>query len=370
MSTFKEVLDKILAKRATGDRGIPFQFDDRLNKYLTGIKQGKYYAVAGRSSSGKRSFVDLHFVLNTFIWWANQSEDQRPKIKILYFNMDKSQDTKIQKWLTTFMFMYHGKLLDIPTLMNWPGKLYDLDTETIQQIQQAQGFFDLMFESGFLTMYNGRTNPTGIKANIVSYFSEVGNLYHENHSTWFEYDEGHENQITLVIIDNIRKLKVESKKGTYYNEKELNQKLSSYLSEMKEIYKATPIIIIPAEDIGGHDSKSPSIKEFGNYYNDIDVALHLNNPSRYHNQSGRYGEYIINDFRDSTGIHRLRICSILKNAEGRDSTWIPLSFFPENGYIMVTPDANEAQYIDHINYLKQLKNNLNESKHTSNAESE
>lgn len=365
MSLFHEVLNRVLTTRTTGNYGIPFQFDDRLNKYLTGIKQAKYYAVSGRSSTGKRSFVDLHFVMNTFIWWANIPEGQRPKVKILYFNMDKTQDIKIQKWLTTFMYIYYEKIIDIPTLMNWPGKLYDLNAETLQQIQQAQGFFDLMFETGFVTMYNGRTNPIGIKANIATYFSGIGGLYHENHETRFEYEETYEKQITLIIIDNVKKLKTESKQGQYYNERELNQKLSGYLSDVKEIYQATPIVIVPAEDIGGHDSRAPSIKEFGNYYNDVDVALHLNNPSRYHNQSGYYGNYVISDFRDTTGIHRLRICSILKNAEGRDSTWIPLSFFPENGYIYATPDASEPHYEEHIKFLKRIKSSLNDTEHAT-----
>lgn len=364
MSTFQNALNEVLTTRAKGNIGIPFQFDHRLNKYLTGIKPNKYYAITGRSSTGKRSFVDFHFVLNTFIWWANMPEEQRPKVKILYFNMDKSQNTKLQKWLTTFMFIYHQKVVDIPTLMNWPGKLYDLDTETLGQIQQAQGFFDMMLETGFLSMYNGRTNPTGIKANMISYFTEVGDLYHENYNTWFEYHEECKNQITLIIIDNIRKLKVESQKGKYYNERELNQKLSSYLLEMKEIYGATPVVIIPAEDAGGHDSKAPSIKEFGNYFNDVDVALHLNNPSRYHNTSGYYGNYPITDFQDTTGLHRLRICSILKNAEGRDSTWVPISFLPENGYLIPTPNAEHPEYIDHVNYLKHFKSNLNGTEHT------
>lgn len=355
MSVFQGILNNIINTRSSGYHGIPFMFDSRLDKYITGIKQSKYYGIAGRASSGKRSFTDLHFIFNTFAWWASFPEDKRPKVKVLYFNMDKTEETKIQKWICTYMYIYHQKLIDIPTLMNWPGKLYDLDEETLAQISAAKGFFDLMFEQDFVTMYNGRVNPTGIKANVSEYFKGIGGINTEDHVSTFEYDEGYENQITLIVIDNTRKLKVESQKGHYYNERELNQKLSSYLLEMKEIYKATPVVIIPTEDIGGHDGKAPSIKEFGNYYNDIDVALYLSNPGRYHSKSGYYGDYNLADFRDNAGMNRLRICSILRNAEGRDSTWVPMTFIPENGYIFQTPNADDPSYFGHIDFIKQLK---------------
>ena len=355
MSIFRKTLEKVSATRASGYHGVPMLFDARLNKYLTGIKQEKYYAIAGRASSGKRSFTDLHFVFNPFIWWANHPGKKRPKIKVLYFNMDKAQDVKLQKWLCLYLQIYHQVLIDIPTLNGWPGKLYEIDENMDKLIGQAHSFFDLLLDSGFLTFYNGRTTPTGIRANVGEYFKGIGGLVQDGPDTRFEFDKGHENQITIIIIDNVRKLKTEYGQSGHLNEREQNKRFHNICSEIKELYKATPVVIVPSEDIGGHSVKVPAFQEFGIYY-EADVALHLFNPSRYHSSSNNYGPYNMVDFTsDDDNINRFRALSILRNAEGRDSTWVPVSFIPENGFMLETPNVEDPNFIGHVHYLKTLK---------------
>ncbi len=359
MSIYRDLVISETAKnRKYGKTEIPFSFSPKLGSVANTIQQAKYYTIGGRDSSGKRSFTDLHFVLNAYMWWA-QMPEPRPKLKILYFSMNKNLKVKLQKWLCTYMWIYFNKLIDINTLNGTQGKMYDLNDVTLKQIEDSQAFFDYFLEtSDVIDIYEGTINPTGIFSQVVQYMRTVGNIKTEEYKKEFIYDPGYQEQITLVIVDSVHHMKNESKSGEFYNEGELHKKFNEYLVELRDIYKVSPVVMVPSFQVPGVyklNQMKPDFREFRQYYEDSDMVLHLMNPFKLQIES--YEGYEMKKFISPFDIvARFRVVSILRNADGRESIQIPLWFIPENGIIYDLPSLQDPTLQSVIDYIQTFKN--------------
>jgi hypothetical protein len=357
------VINESAFKRRFSNHGIPFSYSPKLMKYLNPINQGQYYAVGGRSSGGKRSFVDLHFALGTFIWWFNQPVEERPKLKIFYYNMDKSAKQKLQKMLCTYLWIYFQQLMDINTLNGMHSRMFAITPPMESLIEGSEEFFAEFFN--ILEIKHGSTNPTGIYNDIVSYMKTIGGVHVDGYDRYYEYEPEYHNQVTLVIVDNVKRIKSESRGGVQHSEIELHQKLNEYMKELKDFYKVTPVVIVPSWDVPGvfrMNQMVPDFREFRFYFEDANVVLHLFNPYRF--QIDEYNGWTSSEFiSQGDKIPRFRVCSILRNTEGGDSAQVPLMFIPENGYFYDLPSlANEQEVNQWIDYCKNFKiNHINKA---------
>ena len=357
MTIFSEILEKARSNRFSV-QGIPYVYSNKLTNLLGGIKKRKVYSICGRDTSGKRSFVDFHFVIGVYIWWLNLPEGSRPPIKILYFNMDKSPEVKFTKWVCLYMWLFYSKLIDLETINGGYGKLFDVDAETDVQIQQGYAFFEGMLESGFLNIYNGPTNPTGIRNQVRAFMQTVGGDLKESYNKVWLYDEKFAALQTIIIIDNVSMLKSESRKELHMDSKDLHCKLAEYIQEFKDYYGATVVPIIPSFPVPGIyklSQMTPDYREFLYYYDVSDMALNLFNPFKYGITD--HMQYTLRFFTSAfDGVHRLRFCNIIKNTDGRNSATIPYVFFPENGFLseasLPTEIENYQKTIDFISSFK------------------
>lgn len=350
--------------------GIPIKYSDKLHRYINAIHQSTSYVVGGRESGGKRSFTDMFFFISAYMSWCSMPAETRPPLKIIYFNMDKPLHIKMQKWLCVFLSLFYDEFIDINTLNGSNGRLYDLNPDIMEKIRQAQGFFDYMFDSGILKVIDGPKHPTGIYVQTVETLRECGYLEKEKYKrSEFIYNEGLENQITLVIIDNVEKLNGESKNGESISNYQLHEIMVGYLEDLKSIYKVTPVTIVPSFRVPGLSMKKdmvPDFREFQNYYRQADVAINLFNPSAYLGNGTEWYGYNIPDFvTPPDNVNRFRTAHIIRNTMGVDNITIPYVFYPENGRMMDAPYPNSADYPDYISRLNNYKTNFINDKNSS-----
>lgn len=358
MSIYRElVIEDSAKKRKHGTAEIPFRSSAKTATVLNGIQQGKYYTITGRDSSGKRSFVDLHFLFGAFLWWL-EAPEPKPKLKILYFNMNKPLKGKLQKWLCTYLWIYFNRLMDTNTLNGANGRMYDVDAACERDIHSSDAFFDyLMRESDILEIFDGPLNPTGIYNAVTGYMKKVGGIRKDGYTSDFVYDPGFQEQITIVIVDSVRHLKNESKGGSFYDDNMLHQKMNEYMVELRDTYKVTPVLVIPSFSVPGVyklNQMKPDFREARYYYEDCNVALHLTNPFKLQMES--YEGYQMKDFMSEfDAIARFRLLSIMRNTDGRDSLQIPLWFMPENGMIFDLPRRDDPAVTEVTDYIKTFK---------------
>src|SRR5690606_5189142 len=122
--------------------GIPFYMSPKVMKHINPIDRAQYYAVEGRMGGGKNSFTDQHFVLGAYIWVMSLPPESRPPLKILYFNLDKTEKQKFQKLLCAYLWIYYGQLMDLNTLNGTNSKVFDINARVDALVDSAEGFFD------------------------------------------------------------------------------------------------------------------------------------------------------------------------------------------------------------------------------------
>lgn len=346
MGIFKNlVIDKASFNRSITSNGIPLnRFSEKIPLVVNPVRNHKYYTVSGRPGSGKRSFTDLYFLLGTYIYWKNLPFDSRPEFKVFYYNMDKTPDLKLQKMLCTYLWIEYQKLMDVNTLNGTSARLYDIKPEDEAYILAAEEFFDDMMN--IIEFKHGRVNPTGIYNDTLRYMRSIGSMEVQGYEKKFILNPEHEDQITLVIVDNVEKLGSESKNGVHYRDYELHGKMNEMVKEVVEDYPVSFLLIIPSFEVPGIVSMKqmkPDFREFKYYFSSSDVAMHLYNPAKYEQED--YGGFKVSDWNDPYGIQRLRILSIMRNTEAGDNMQIPLAFIPENGYFYDLPSPSDVQNI-------------------------
>ncbi|MDA3822282.1 MAG: hypothetical protein PF450_06680, partial [Bacteroidales bacterium] len=272
--------------------------------------------------------------------------------------MNKPLKIKLQKWLSTYLWLYFNKLMDINTLNGTNGRMFDLNEETIKQISDSTGFFDYFIqETEILEIFDGPINPTGIYNEVTYYMKKIGGIRRDGFNSEFIYNPGYEDQITIVIVDSVRHMKNESKGGSFYDEATLHKKMNEYAVELRDVYKVSPVLIVPSFSVAGVyklNQMKPDFRELRYYFEDSNVALHLTNPFKL--QMETYEGYRMKDYLSTEdAIARFRLVSVMRNTDGRDSLQIPTWFMPENGMFFDLPRPDDPMITDVINYVQTFK---------------
>jgi len=329
--------------------GIPIPLN-KLSKVTNYIEKTQNIIIGGRPNSGKKSFMDYIYFIQVYKWWQEQPENIRPKIKFFYFNMRKNLRVKLQKWLCLYLKLEYNIIIDIPTLNNSVGKLYDIDEETRAQIISAKEFFNEL-EEGPLTLINGRKTPSEIFNIVEDYMLEIGRV--NDHGTYY-LDDKHVGQYTIILVDDINCLLSETDGFSLMDTDRLKRKFAEYIDKLKNIYNTTNILIVPNKSTYSRSFKDtePSYKELG-IYNDIaDVGIIAYNP--FNENHLKYNGYPIESLM-IRGKNRFRTVTIVTNKEGLENQTLGLFFIGECGYIAEAPHPTERElFEERIEILREL----------------
>jgi replicative DNA helicase len=354
MSFFNDYVGKDMEKGMRGENtGIPIPLS-RISKVINNIQQGLYTLVGAQSGVGKSAFVTMVYVLFPYLW--SISGQRKEKLKVVFFSMERGKKFQVQKLVCAWLYLKHGILIDVPTLNQWEGKLFDIGSETEKMIRSAEDFVEDLIASGIVEIIAGQQNPTGIYKYIENYVRTVGKVEKIIHykdpsnpslgSTHTEsiYTPNDANLTTVMIIDHIGRLRLEKN----YTKKQNADKLSEYLANARDEYKISPVVVsqfnrgqsdsIRRHHLGAAFPEPNDFKDSSNMYEDCDIAMGLYNAYKYDKKKEALClDYKINEFTTPRGYNRFRTLHVLKNSFGRDDVNIALNFIGECGMFAELP---------------------------------
>lgn len=339
---FKELLAEDIEKGIRGENnGVPTGFPI-LDSNINGIQKSLYTIVGGNSGTGKTSFVDLAYVLNPYKWLMENQGKTDIKIKWIYNSMERNTKYKLAKWVCLKIFQDTGVILDVPTMLGWQGKKFEVDEDLKKLIFKTGEYFDNMFDSGVIDIIDGSQNPTGIRNYLIDFAKKNGSMVKINEFT-NRYQPNDNNLYVIVVNDHVGKLAGERN----FSDKELLDKHSEYMGDARDRYGFTVVDISQFNrSIGSVDrmkakSVSPEPDDFkgsGDMYENCDVALGLFNPYKF--KINDFLGYDIPKFVAKNGENRFRSVSIIKNSYGADDIIIGMNFLGENGNFRELPTAD------------------------------
>jgi hypothetical protein len=335
MDYFKTFVEEPLKfGRDYGNTGIPIPLQ-KFSKYTNYIQKGQSIVIGGKPESGKTSMMDYVYFISIFRWWREQDPDERPKLKLIYFNMKHTLKNKIQKWLCLYLKLEYNIVMDILILINGVGKLYDLDDEYIEKINSASVFFKELFDE-CLTVVNGSLKPTEVFNKTRTIMEDFGKT--DKKSGEFIYHKEYERMITILYIDNVDHLISESDGFNMLDSNGIKKKMYDYTVELKKLYNLTTIVVAPSKPILTRliRETEPSYKEVGVFGANADLAIVMYNP--YNENNNEYQQYPIKDLV-IRGKNRFRTATIVRNVNGLTGVGKGLLFIGECGYISESPLA-------------------------------
>lgn len=333
------------------------------------ITKGMYVLFGGMPGSGKTAIVDSIFVLEAFDWWLANRDTVAVKPKWIYRSMERGEEHKRAKWVAYKMYKDHKILIDVPTILGWPNKLYDMTPRLWEIVRSYAGYFDELFEH--MEFISGSTNPTGVYKFAKEYMLQRGRIEQVTvHNK--KYIPNDPNEIVFHITDHIGKVKGES---GHFGDKQILDKHSSYMAdELRDFYNMVPIDITQLnrsieDTYRGQktelDIQPKDFKGTADTYENADIVIGLINP--YKLGVEKYANYEIPKFITDSGYNRFRGLKVIKNSYGIDDFSIGYNFIGENGMMRELPRADRmylnpndhTQRLDHYVWATNLEDNSN-----------
>lgn len=348
MSDFTEFREEV-------DRG---QRGESIFLPLAGAKLGKlvsvaksmYFLFGGMPGSGKTAIVDSVLLLDLYDWWMENKQLTLVEPFWIYRSMERARKFKIAKWTCYKLHKDHKLLIDVPTLLNWPTKLFDLTPEIIALIDAYEPYFEELFKH--VQIVDGPMNPTGIFKHLENFMLTQGEVVQVNEHRK-KYVPKYPNRIYLHIVDHVGKITAEKIHGTQQvmNDKQTLDKHSEYMGYARDFYQVTPIDIAQLnreiEDTMRNLKTELTVqpKDFkgsGNMYENADVVFGLMNP--YKLQDFDHMGYDIKEFVTPQGFNTFRSLKVIKNSWGIDDFQLGYYFLGQNGRMSELPKSDQILY--------------------------
>ena len=340
--SFEHLKKEVDAGLAGKNDGIPMGFN-RLNKHI-GIRRGMYFLVGGNTGSGKTSFIDDAFVLNPFDWYISQ-KDPKIKLRVIYRSMERPKTYKFAKWVSRRIFLDHGIIIPVGTLLGWTDKMTKDEHDLFLMYEDYMNSI-----SDVITIIDGPENPVGIAKELKAHAEENGKIVQTDKYNKI-YVPNDPTEVTIVVIDHIGLLKTTTAQPT---KKEAIDKMSDELRYARDFFGYTPVVVsqfnrsisnIARLKNGDVEPQLEDFSESSSTQNDADVVLALFDPMRYkvEDTSG----YALSKLKDAYGAKYFRSLRLIKNSYGSDDLRIGLGFLGQIGMfkeLKRAKDMTDADY--------------------------
>jgi len=336
---FEDVKSFIEYNKNARVEGFSFPLLPRLNSVIGNIQQGQTHIITGLPSSGISSFIDQNYVMSVLLQWYNTPADERVPLKIFYYTMATPELKKIQLLLCNYLKLVNNLHVDVPTLNNQAGRLYDISQDKIlmKAIDDATDFFDEVIDDGVLLLQDKLVTPTEIYNDVMDYIHTIGIAS----SDGFEFNDGFEHAITLVIVDSTEQFLPDTEGyGTVYGDA-LDEKFKSIITEMKSVYNVTFAVAVPSKIgyVRSVKDTEPHLKHLGAYSRVADKGISIYNPIAEKN--AKYYNADESIYVTAKGNTLLRTWHVIRNVDGIDATWDRMFFLPGTSYLLEY-DKNET----------------------------
>jgi len=331
--TFDDLKSAIEFNRTRAQGGYTFPLLPRYNNIIGNLQQDQTTILSGLPGSGITSFIDQNYVISVLLQWYEIEEDERPPLKIFYYSMKTSELKKMQLLLCNYIKLVHGLHVDIATLNNQTGRLYDLskDTKMIDAIEEATMFFDEVLNDEVLCIIDGQKQPTNIYNNVNDFMLNQGRMSSEGR---FEYDADKHNLLTLLVVDSTDYFLPDNEGYGMVSGAELDDKFQRQLKELKNNYKISSVIVVPPVIgyVRSVKDTEPHYRHLGSYGALADKGICVYNPISEKNIKFYDGEETT--YITSKGNNLLRTWHIVRNTEGIESVYDRLIFLPGTSFMV------------------------------------
>lgn len=304
------------------------------------ITKSMYILLGGLPGSGKTAIVDSVFLLDLYDWWDKNKDKTRAKPYWIYRSMERNEEYKRAKWLAYKLYADHQILIDVPTIFNWPNKLFDLTPKLVDLMSSYDDYFDNLFEN-YIDFIPGTDNPTGVYKYVWNFFEKRGEIQYKEIETLDDnkkpvkkkiisgYQAKDENEIVFHITDHIGKISAE--RG--FNDKQILDKHSEYMGTCRDLFGMVPIDISQLnrniEDTYRNvkteiDIMPQDFKGSADIYENADIVIGMLNP--YKLSAYDFAGYNIKNFVTEKGYNRFRSLKVLKNSYGVDKKIVRVLF--------------------------------------------
>ena len=342
MSTFDRAFEQIDRGRSGANKGIPIPFD-RLRAYLPNIQQKTYYLVGAGTKVGKTSLADDIFFYGAYDY-VKANPDANIELDIDYFSYEIDSETKIIKGIGRKLWLDYGIIASANDILsrgeNW------CNDEIYQLVRQYRDYFNEMED--WVTVHDMPDNPTGMNKYLINKARQHGHTTLKNIQTdpdkdpimrFESYAPFNENRYWIQIVDHIALMKEE--RG--YNTKQNIDKMSQYFVQLRNNYRATPVIIQQLAFDSESDERykqqrlTPTLRDFGDSKyttRDANVIMALFSPVRY-------GLEQFQGYNVAKLGNTYRNLEILENRDGEPNVNVGLNFIGPVGTFRELPKATE-----------------------------
>ena len=314
----------------------------RINKEIHGLQRGVYTLLGGLSGTYKTTLAD-YMLLNAI----NDAESQGLEINVFYYSYEIDELSKKCNWLSVIIKNKYNVTIPPEVIKGFgDNRLTPLELDYVKkEIPTVNALFskiNFRFKS---------TNPTGIYNEMWQYLSSKGTF------TYVEYTDSEGNSkrkidkftpnnpeaYNIIVLDHLLLLKKE--RG--FSDKEVIDKASEYMVELRNMFNVSCIFISQFNDglssidrakFKGVDI-SPQITDFKssrNPYADADVVLAT--MSAFKMDMPTCLGYDVNKLKES-----FLMLKVIKNRLGRDNIAIGLLANPKAGSFTELPPAKSEE---------------------------
>jgi len=243
-----------------------------LDKAIEGIQRKSIYGIASAPKVGKSALTLFSFIVNPYLYMLSQNK--LDNVEWIYFSYEMDRIKNELKAAALFMYLDYG----IWYITDKQGKNYDLspsyflnrkvdDNNNIISMSEEHekmlkniykeriiplfGEFDnngKQIKKGKIIFYGDPDNPTGIYKELWKKAEREGKIITEEYINYLGerkqkiigYKPNNEEKYTIVIIDNLRKLRIE--RG--FTLKENMDKMVAYSVELRNLFNYTFVEIV------------------------------------------------------------------------------------------------------------------------------
>lgn len=323
MRKYSENFSKIINKYKLKHKYDFGKSNPLITRYLNGIQRGNFTLISGTPTSGKTSFTDFFYVVLLVKQWFFMEDTERLEkpLKILYFSQTVPKELKLLKWTASIYTSMFKSMMDLPTMLEGPGKLHPLNKQDATELDSAASILDAALAKNVLTVSDGVLDFARLEVSIEAALESYGVLEHTKQGSTFKPKDGHEHTLLVVVIDNIDKIR---------GGKDVSAaETTALFNKLVEEYKSYGVSIIATKTTIPfiYEKYSPSYKDVDKYTPDKAIVMY--NPRV--TGAKRHAGFTVEHFIGKDMVDRLRFASIVKNDTGIANINIPLVFLPECG---------------------------------------
>lgn len=252
---YQNVLEELSSnkeKRKSGDViAIPWSLP-RLSTVLPGIEKGRYTLISATAKAGKSQLTDFLYVYQPIEWIINNPQSNIT-VKIFYFSLEVSKETKIKAAICYKLYSDYGIVISPQKLSSiFSNYILDDEVETIVKSEKFQNWF-IKFES-IVTYFDTIRSPNSIFHLIKSYAEHPNNgSYTYKTISWRNEDGTYSpmqvrdkyhpirpNEYVIVIVDHIGLLQTAPGETLH---QAIGKYSSEYCLEMRDRWGYSPIVV-------------------------------------------------------------------------------------------------------------------------------